>query len=126
MSIILPEQMETSPPAADLDLAVLAAVCDTLLPSLPSDAPAPLGDYLRRGASDRGIPETVATALPGLKPHVRAAVEGLLAGLARDGFAAMTLAERTARLRAAGDDVPQGRLALKQLKGMYASEWEKS
>ena len=49
MSIILPEQMETSPPAADLDHAVLAAVCDTLLPSLPSDAPAPLGDYLRRG-----------------------------------------------------------------------------
>src|SRR3954447_26234835 len=110
----------TSPPdlAADLDLAVLTAACDTLLPPRPSDAPGALGDYLRRGASDREIPQAVAAAIPGLPPHVREAVEGLLARLAADAFADLPLEERTARLRAAGDDVPGGRLALKQLKGM--------
>ncbi|UGS33823.1 Oxygen-dependent choline dehydrogenase [Capillimicrobium parvum] len=104
--------------AADLDTAVLTAVCDTLLPSLPSDAPGALGDYLRRGASDRGIPQAVAAAVPGLPPHVCTAVAGLVARLAAAGFAGLPLEERTARLRTAGDEVPQGRLALKQLKGM--------
>ena len=122
MSIILPEEMEITTPApdsaADLDTAVLTAVCDTLLPSLPSDAPGALGDYLRRGASDRGIPQAVAAAVPGLPPHVCTAVAGLVARLAAAGFAGLPLEERTARLRTAGDEVPQGRLALKQLKGM--------
>ena len=102
----------------EVDLSLVAAVCDTLLPALPTDAEGAYGDYLRRGASERGIPESVAAALAGMPPHVGGAVRGLLDALADDGFASAALADRTARLQRAGDDVPSGRLALKQLKTM--------
>ena len=65
-----------------VDLALVAAVCDTLLPALTTDAEGAYGDYLRRGASERGIPESVAAALPGMPPHVGGAVRGLLEELA--------------------------------------------
>jgi hypothetical protein len=49
---------ETSGPhdVVPVDLAVVAAVCDTLLPALTTDADGAYGDYLRRGASERDIP----------------------------------------------------------------------
>jgi choline dehydrogenase-like flavoprotein len=100
------------------EMVLVAAVCDTLLPALASDELGAVGDYLRRGASERDIPARVAAALPGLPAHVAGAVGDLLSELGREGFAGRSLPERTERLRAAGDDVPRGRLAVKQLKAM--------
>ena len=105
---------ETSGPhdVVPVDLAVVAAVCDTLLPALSTDADGAYGDYLRRGASERDIPESVAAAVPALPPHVAGALRGLLDELAAEGFAGASLEARTERLRRAGDDVPSGRLAV--------------
>ena len=116
---------ETSGPhdVVPVDLAVVAAVCDTLLPALSTDADGAYGDYLRRGASERDIPTSVAAAVPNLPPHVACAVRGLLEELAAEGFADASLDARTERLRRAGDDVPTGRLALKQLKTMVFGQF---
>ena len=116
---------ETSGPhdVVPVDLAVVAAVCDTLLPALSTDADGAYGDYLRRGASERDIPASVAAAVPNLPPHVAGAVRGLLEELAAEGFADASLDARTERLRRAGDDVPTGRLALKQLKTMVFGQF---
>lgn len=103
---------------SDRMLASLQAVCDTLLPSLPSEAQGAMGDYMRLDASDRGIGERIAAGLPALAPHVRAAVQRLADELAQQGFAEASLEDRVAALRQAGNRGGELRLALKQIKAM--------
>jgi choline dehydrogenase-like flavoprotein len=96
--------------------AVLDAVCDTFLPALESDEQGPVGEFMRRGASDYGIPSLVAAAVAGLRPGARGAIDELLARLTAEGFAELGLDERVGRLLAHADRVPEGRFAVKQLK----------
>lgn len=98
--------------------ATLHAVCDTLLPPGSSDAEGALGDYMRLSASARGIAERVSAVVPALPPHVRDALERLLGELVAEDFAAGSLDRRVAALHAAGERIPDGRFALKQLKTM--------
>ncbi|GAA2399431.1 GMC family oxidoreductase [Actinomadura vinacea] len=90
--------------------ATLDAVCDTLLPEV-RDTPEPL----RAGARERGIPDVIAAAVPGLPPHAAGALTELLDGLDSESFADLDFDWRTALLRQAADD---NRFALKQLKAM--------
>jgi choline dehydrogenase-like flavoprotein len=109
----------TGPAALDARRAdALDAVCDTLMPALESPDPGPAGDLLRLGARKRGLTAALAAQIPTLRPHVRSVLERLLDELAAEGFGELALEQRTARLLAAGDDVPHGRFAVKQLKTM--------
>lgn len=99
-------------------MAALAAACDTLLPALETQADGALGDYFARGASERGIPAAIAAGLGALPAHARAAIDAFLDHLEASGFASGSLPERTAALLEAGDRVPEGRFAVKQLKTM--------
>ncbi|HEY8581800.1 MAG TPA: FAD-dependent oxidoreductase [Capillimicrobium sp.] len=110
-----------TPPTHDTSLApgrlaALRAVCDTLLPALETADGGPVGDFFARGASARGIPDAIAAGLGALPPHQRRPLEELLADLDASGFAEADLEARTAALRAAGDRLPGGRFAVKQLK----------
>jgi choline dehydrogenase-like flavoprotein len=99
-------------------LAALTAACDTLLPALDSDERGPVGDLMRLGASERGIPATIAPLVPGLAPHTRVALIALLDELAARGFADAALDDRTSQLHELARRLPDGRLAVKQLKAM--------
>ena len=96
--------------------AAFEAACDTLLPALEGTEGGPIGDFLHLGARERGIPAAVAALVPGLAPHTRAAVLALVDELAANGFAQESLDARTRRLLETADRLPDGRLALKQLK----------
>jgi choline dehydrogenase-like flavoprotein len=93
--------------------ALIAAVCDTLLPPLED---ASLNGW-GAGASARGIAARVADGCEALPPHVEEAVAALLARLGEEEFAAAPLPRREELLLAAGDSEP-GRFGLKQLKTM--------
>lgn len=108
----------TDAPLSAARLAALDAACDTLLPAIATDEPGPAGELLRAGARERGIPAHVAAAIPGLPAVPRANLLALLDELAAESFADATLEQRTARLLALGERVPDGRFALKQLKTM--------
>lgn len=108
----------TAPALDDRRASTLDAVCDTLMPALPSNDPGPAGDLLRLGARERGLVAAVAKQLPGLRPHVRRPVEDLLDLLAEEGFGALDLDARTLRLLEAGDASLPGRFAVKQLTTM--------
>ncbi len=99
-------------------LAALEAACDTLLPALDAADDGAVGDLMRRGAVQRGIPADIAPLVPELAPHTRAAVLALLDEVAATGFAEQSLEQRTARLHELARELPEGRLAVKQLKVM--------
>ena len=105
-------------PLSPSRLAALEAACDTLLPALEAADDGPVGDLMRRGAVQRGIPADIAPLVPGLAPHTRAAVLALLDEVAATGFAEQPLEQRTARLHELARELPEGRLAVKQLKVM--------
>lgn len=96
--------------------ATLRAACDTLLP--PQGADEAVHEALRAGACERGIPDRVADGIPQLPPHVREALQTLLADLAERGFAQLPLPSREQLLHDAGERVPGGRFAVRQLKTM--------
>ncbi len=98
--------------------ATLAAVCDTLLPPLADGEAQQFTSSLRPGASEQGISERIAARLGDLPAHTRRPVEELLAHLEGSGFAEWSIEDRTAAVLAAGETLPAGRFAVKQLKTM--------
>ncbi|MFW3171586.1 FAD-dependent oxidoreductase [Geodermatophilus sp. CPCC 206100] len=104
---------------------VIAAVCDTLLPSLEPPAgelraaedAEGVARYYRDGAAARGIDRGVVAAVPGLDASLRRAVERLVTHLDAAGFAGRDLAGRTALLHEAAAE-EELRLALRQVKSM--------
>jgi choline dehydrogenase-like flavoprotein len=98
--------------------ASFAALCETLLPALPSEEPGPVGDLWRLGATERGITAEMSAAVPDLTPHTRDAVLELLDAAAAEGFAELDLEARTARMLALAAELPRGRHAVRQLRLM--------
>lgn len=108
---------------------VLDAACDALLPALEATSGDPAEErLLTQSAADRGIDAAVADSVPGLAPHARRALYGLLDRLALEGFAHDPLDTRVSALLAAGDEVPEGRFAVRLLKaavfGLLASRYD--
>jgi choline dehydrogenase-like flavoprotein len=103
--------------------AALSAACDTLLPALDAPGDGALRDFFGRGARERGIPEAIAQGLDRLPAHARRALDELLGELERSGFADRPPEERTRALLAAGERIPTGRFAVKQLKTMVFGQF---
>jgi choline dehydrogenase-like flavoprotein len=111
---------EVDTTAVAIDRALVAAVCDTLLPARGEDEASSNGARAwSQSASELGIAGRVADGLAagGLAPHVAAAVEALLARLADSDFSDATPERRVELLHDAAAD-PAARFALKQLKTM--------
>ncbi|MBS1891279.1 MAG: FAD-dependent oxidoreductase [Actinobacteria bacterium] len=95
------------------DRELVAAICDTLLPSRGDGSSA-----WNQSASQLGIAGRVADGIAaGLPPHVAAAVDALLGRLAEIDFSDATPERRVELLHEAATD-PACRFALKQLKTM--------
>lgn len=108
-----------APPLSESEFAVLEQVCDAFVPALPAPGADPAeADYYRRGATDRGIPQVIAQALPGLSTRVRDAILALLRELGASGFPRLTAAARLDRLHAAAAGGPLPMTAFKQLRAM--------
>ena len=96
---------------------------DTLLPALSTDADGAYGDYLRRGAPSATSRRASRLPSPDLPPP-RGGAAARPPGGARGRGLRRRLARRPHRApRRAGDDVPDGRLALKQLKTMVFGQF---
>lgn len=95
------------------DRDLVAAICDTLLPSRGDG-----GSAWNQSASQLGIAGRVADGIAaGLPPHVAAAVDSLLGRLAEIDFSDATPERRVELLHEAAAD-PACRFALKQVKTM--------
>lgn len=79
--------------------ALVAELCDTLVPGVASADDGPRGDFLRRSASDVRLPALVAAALDGAPEDARDEVDAMLATLESAGFADASRARREAILR---------------------------
>jgi choline dehydrogenase-like flavoprotein len=91
-------------------LAVLRVLADTLLPSIPVEGDMAAAAFLRRSASDAGVPAK-------LEGMVGDGFDALLSELASCGFATASDTERLAILREIGDRKGEARQQLRELKG---------
>jgi choline dehydrogenase-like flavoprotein len=108
-------------PLAEVGRArALAALCDTLIPSVADSGSvgAAGATMLSRSAGDLGIAAQVEAGVAGQQAHVRAVVSRLLTALEADGFAGLPLDERTARLHVHADADTELRFALRVACGM--------
>jgi hypothetical protein len=90
--------------------ALLTALANTLIPPLSADGDDAVARFLRRSASDAGVPEALVAA-------VRPAHEALLDELAARSFADAPEADRLALLHEIGARGGADRQALRELKG---------
>jgi GMC oxidoreductase len=89
--------------------STLAALADTLVPSLPAEGVGEIAAFRRRGFGDLDV-------LGLLEGAVGLAHEGVLGRLEADGFASLDLAARTEALSRITADGGAGRQALRELK----------
>ena len=96
--------------------AVLAAICDTVVPSL--DRPDDPDGFWARSASDLGVPQIAEDLLSQLPPEQQAGLGMLLEALGNQGFVRASQASREQMLRNVSMVDPQAGAGIASLTGL--------